>query len=57
MKKKINTTEDRFSRAAVYIFDAIHERPIKTHRSVGLPMKAYLLLQNYWYRMAMSCVR
>jgi len=56
MKKRINTTEDRFSRAAVYIFDAIHERPIKTHRSVGLPMRAYLLLQNYWYRMAMSCV-
>ena len=45
---------NRVTRAAVYIHDAIHERPIKTHRSVGLPMQDYTCLHNYWYRFTIS---
>ncbi|GMH86611.1 hypothetical protein TrST_g13904 [Triparma strigata] len=54
LKSKINSVEERVTRAAVYIHDAIHERPIKTHRSVGLPMQAYTCLHNYWYRFTIS---
>ncbi|GMI56356.1 hypothetical protein TeGR_g5729 [Tetraparma gracilis] len=39
LKKRLRTSSDRVSRAAVYVRDAIHERPIKTHRCFGLPMQ------------------
>ena len=57
LKKRIQTEGDRVARAAVYIKDAIHERPIKIHRSAGGPMKAYLFLQSRPWRVAMLFLR
>jgi hypothetical protein len=53
LKRRILTEDDRITRAAVYIKDAIHERPIKIHRSAGGPMKTYLLLQSRMWRVGM----
>ena len=48
--RRLQTQSDRLSRASIYILDAIHERPIKTHRNSGLPMKGYLLTNSKWWR-------
>jgi hypothetical protein len=50
LKRRLQTEDEKVTRAAVYIGDAIHERPIKTHRSYGRPMRVYSLLHGKMYR-------
>jgi len=49
-KRNLSNYSDRLARAAVYIRDAIHERPIKAHRNTGAPMKVYVFVNSWGWR-------